>query len=220
MPEYLPRSIRLAPSQASFDLRDLPISSPEQAGSGPWFRLCRRVYASQFFASPGSRLTPISRTFPCAYLAAALQTSVAEVWGDRLAAHRESGGRVFAIPASLAHQWVFLRLARLPADLRLLDLTESRSLLAAGLDAATLYLPDLSIPQAWAERLARHPASLDGVLYRSRHTGEKCLVLWDRPAVERSLEVRLAFEPAGEFLESEQAYILAGHLGLRMAFVK
>lgn len=220
MAEYLPRTIRPAPSQEVFDQRRLPVATSEQVGIGPWFRLCRKEFASPFFPSPGSRLTPISRQFPCVYLAATQVTTVAEVWGDRLAAQRESGGSIFSIPASLAAKWAFLKMECLPADLRLLDLTQSASLLAAGLDATTLYVPDLSIPQGWAERVARHPAQLDGIAYRSRHTGEKCLVLWDQPSGTRDVESRIGFEPAGEFLESDETYLLAGHLGLRLAFVR
>jgi hypothetical protein len=196
------------------------VSNPDQVGIGPWFRLYRKEFASQFYPSPGSRLTPSSREFPCVYLAATPESTVAEVWGDRLAAHREHSGRIFAIPATLAAKWAFLKLERLPQDLRLLDLTQSASLLAAGLDAATLYVPDLRIPQDWAERVARHPTQFDGIAYRSRHTGEKGLVLWNQLGGTCDLESRLRFEPAGEFLESEQAYCLAGHLGLRLAFVR
>lgn len=188
-------------------------------GGSDWFRLARIVFPNPFFASPGSRLTPSSREFPCVYLAENLETTVAEVWGDRFVAQLESGQPVFAISRSQASAWSYLRVAPLPRDLKICDLTDADTRLVVGIDSATLHATDLAIPQAWAECVARHPARFDGIRYRSRHTDEFCLVLWSRGDDSQPLETRTTFEPWGDFCESESAYSVAGKIGVRLAFV-
>jgi hypothetical protein len=74
-----------------FDRRVLPVTLGATLPMTPWFRLYRKAYASQFYASKGSRLTPWSGDFPCVYLAQRKETTVAEVWGDRLAAQQAPG---------------------------------------------------------------------------------------------------------------------------------
>lgn len=214
------RELRLPPDQAAFNLRPLPVSDLRVFRELSWFRLYRVAYPNQFFPSKGSRLTPASGEFPCVYLAASLETTVAEVWGDRLALHRDTGGEVFVITRAQASQWAFLKTASLPPSLRLCDLTHSDTRLAAGLESGALYATDLSVPQLWAERIARHPACFDGIRYRSRHTDEVCLVLWSRAERKPPLDRVLCFNEAGPFCESEAAYILAGKIGVRLAFAR
>lgn len=214
MPEPA-RSIRKPPEQVVFNQLELkqsefPISRFE------WNRLARVAYPGQFYASPGSRLTPISREFPCLYIGESQETAVAEIWGDRFYAHRELGHRVYTIPESEAVQWQYLRVKTVPR-LKLCDLTDSATLLATGFDAATLYGSDLEIPQGWAEVVARHPAIFDGILYRSRHTHRHCIVAWARR--ERGLESEFEFEPDGPFLNSAAAYSVAAAMRLALAFV-
>lgn len=148
-----------------------------------------------------------------------METTVAEVWGDRLAAQQATGADLFAIVTAQARQWAYLRVNQLPPNLRLCNLTAADTLLAVGIDAATLFQPELEMTQRWAECIARHPQRFDGIIYPSRHTGEKCVVLWEHPAGNRLLEQALSFEPAGLFAGSEAAHILAGKLGIRLAFV-
>ena len=213
------RSWRQPPDPGAFDARDIPVVGSGGGDlAGPWFRLYRVAYADQFHASAGSRLTPASGGFPCCYLGASIETTVAEVWGDRLAAHRDQGGNPYVITAGQAREWAYLRVDRLPDDLRLCDLTDAETLLRVGLDAATLYATDLALTRMWAERIARHPAGFDGIRYLSRHDHQPCLVLWDRPGRREPLPGRLVFEPAGDFLDSAAAHRLAGKIGIRLAF--
>lgn len=212
------RELRLPPTQADFDTRALPVSDLRGRSGQPWFRLHRVEYANRFYPSKGSRLTPISGDFPCVYLAASLETTVAEVWGDRFAALREAGGTVHVISRSQAEKWTYLEAGPLPAELRVCDLTDADTRLAAGLDSGTLYAIDLEVPQAWAECMARHPLQFDGIRYRSRHTDEDCLVLWTRPERRPALDETLSFRPAGAFLNSDAAFILAGKIGVRLSF--
>ena len=213
------RTLRLAPPQADFDARAVPAVDESRLAvvGAVWTRLFRRAYPGQFYPSAGSRLTPSSRAFPCVYLGASAQAAVAEVWGDRFQAQRASGRGIYAIEASTADAHAFLRVDAFPA-LRLCDLTDGATLLAVGLDLASLYATDLSVPQGWAEVIARHPAGFDGIVYRSRHTGEDCVVLWVRPG-GRALDGELVFSPAGEFRESVAAYAVAKQAGLTLAFV-
>jgi hypothetical protein len=213
------RALRQPPSQAVFDGRLVPVSIGGDWLGRTWYRLSRREYPSQFFPSKGSRLTPISGEFPCVYLATEMETTVAEVWGDRLDAQRDAGGDTYVIPSGQAAKWAFLKLNTLPSDLRLCDLTSADTRLAMGLDGSSLYATDFDLTQTWAERVARHPHRFDGMRYRSRHTDELCLVLWVRPSEPRPLDQRVQFLPAGEFLRSDAAYILAGKVGIRLAFL-
>lgn len=183
-----------------------------------WHRLCRVEFPSQFFASKGSRLTPISGDFPCVYLAVDQETTVAEVWGDRFAAQRATGADLYVIPRQQALRWTFLQTNGLPEDLRLCDLTQTDTRLALGIEAGTLYATDLRLPQLWAERIARHPNRYDGIAYRSRHTDLACLVLWNRADDAMPLEKRLTFGNSQPFFDAEAAYILAGKTGIRLSF--
>ncbi len=213
------RVIRQAPEQAAFDRRSIPVTPLSDTVGETWHRLYRKEFANQFFPSPGSRLTPESGDFPCIYLASSRLTTVAEVWGDRMAAHRDLGREVYVIPLPQAERWAYLEVSNLPGDLRLCDLTDSETRLATGLDAGALYASDLAIPRAWAERIAQHPARFDGIRYRGRHTDELCLVLWDRGGETPSrLSERIHFANSGEFAESDEANELAAKIGIRLSF--
>jgi len=214
------RDLRLPPDQATFDQRVIPVRDTLTEKKRSWFRLHRVAYPNQFFPSKGSRLTPSSGNFSCVYLAASLETTVAEVWGDRLAALRDAGGSIYVITESQAKQWSYLKTPVLPLGMRLCDLTDRDTRLASGIESGTLYSTDLAVPQLWAERIARHPAHFDGILYRSRHTDELCLVLWIRPERKPPLEHLLRFESAGAFCDSEASHIIAGKIGVRLAFTR
>ena len=90
--------------------------------------------------------------------------------------------------------------------------------LRIGLDAATIYSPDLKNPQSWAEMIATHPNGYDGIVYRSRHTDETCIVLWSRPGV-RDLDAEISFTERGPFRESPPAYAVAQKIGIKLSWV-
>jgi hypothetical protein len=211
------RSIRHAPSQEDFDKRKIPVTEAKKISVSNWFRLARVEFPNQFFASPGSRFTPDSGKFPCVYLSESRETTVAEVWGDKFSAQLEFGLFIYVISTSQAQRWAFLRASPLPERLRICDLTQSATRLAVGVDSSALFAPDFRIPQEWASRIAGHPARFDGIQYRSRHTDECCLVLWNRED-DRPISDELKFEADGPFLESEAAYALAGKIGIHLSF--
>jgi RES domain-containing protein len=210
------RTIRQPPTQADFDRIEVPALDVEPWANG-FFRLANTGHKSQFFASPGSRLTPFSRAFPCVYLAQDKETAVAEIWGDRFFAQRATGAKVFSIAESEAEKLRFLQVEKVPA-LKLCDLTDAATLLSVGIDAATLYCPNLEVPQNWADLIARHPAAFDGILYESRHTNTNCIVAWNSPAC--LLEHKFTFADAGPFLMSPESYAVAKLAGVMLAFTR
>ena len=209
------RDLRPAPTQAEFDKRVIPITGQSLARAT---RLGDPTYSSQFFASPGSRLTPISRRFPSVYLAASKETAVAERWGDRFAAQRAAGLDLYVIPAAEAAAAAFLEVDPVPAA-KLCDLTNGNVMIAVGIDNATLTTTDLKIPQEWAERIARHPEKFDGIRYLSRHTNEACIVLWLRPGGP-DFTTLLKFGAPIPFLDSTPAHAVAATCGLRLSFAR
>jgi RES domain-containing protein len=211
------RNIRPPPDQAAFDASVIPDSPATLvSSSGSWHRLCNPRYPSQFYASPGARLTPISAEFPCVYLAATKETSVAEIWADRFHARRAKGATLYSIPATDAKALAFLSAVMLPA-MKLCDLTNGDVRLATGLEAGTIYTTDFKVPQTWAERIARHPGNFDGILYRSRLTDEHCLVLWMRKGA-RALYKAITLTAAVPFYDSPEAYSVAKKCGLKLSF--
>jgi RES domain-containing protein len=209
------REIRPAPRQAEFDKRPIPLTGQSLPRAT---RLCNPAYASQFYASRGSRLTPNSLKFSTVYLAASKETAVAELWGDRFAAQRAKGSDLFIIPAAEAAKSAYLDVDAVPPA-KLCDLTDGNVLLAVGVDATTLTTIDLAVPQAWAECVANHPERFDGIRYFSRHTNEPCIALWLRPGGPDFANL-LKFGAPMPFLDSTPAHAVAAKCGLRLSFAR
>lgn len=220
-----PRESRLAPpTQTEFDHRVIPVSTEAVLDSPAWYRLSTKVHTSQFYPSPNSRLTPSSFTVPCCYLAPSKETTVAEIWGDTIDAERREAAKdpipadVFTLSKAIAGGQAYLQLRMPLPPLRLCDLTDPETLGKTGFEKGALYSTDLKIPQQWAERIAHHHLSFDGIVYRSRHTDEKCIVLFSR-LTGRDLKSELHFDPAGEFRHSLEAQRLAARMGMRISFL-
>lgn len=209
------RELRQPAEQASFDQIQIP--EPAQDSPLPSIRLGNTNYPSHFFANPASRLTPSSLEFPCVYLGADKETAIAEVWGDRFWLAREKNRGQFNIDRALVAHTFFLTAIIFPA-LRLCDLTRSDVLLALGLDNGSLYSTDLKCPQSWAERIARHPSSFDGILYPSRMTHARCLVLWKRPG-GRDLASEVFFAQTDPFVDSPEVVSTAAKCQVQVSFV-
>src|SRR5437660_12806993 len=108
------REVRPAPDPGVFNSRPLVSTSDPLKLEGPWWRLSRKCFPSEFFASPGSRLTPISRSFPCVYLACDHKTVVGEIYGDRFARAQKDGKAVFKIATTDATTYAYRRVDALP----------------------------------------------------------------------------------------------------------
>ena len=220
-----PRETRLAPpALEEFRKRVIPIATESTLASTPWYRLSTKAHATQFYPSPNSRLTPRSLSIPCCYLAPSKETTVAEIWGDTIDAERRAAAKdptpsnVFTLSKAIAGGQAYLQLRTPLPTLALCDLTDVETLGKTGFEKGALYSPDLKIPQQWAELIALHDLRFDGIIYRSRHTDEKCLVLFSRP-VGRDLKSKLVFDPAGEFRHSLAAQRLAARIGMRISFL-
>ncbi len=203
------RELREPPTQAEFDA--IPIPTPSSAFALPTVRLGDRGFPSHFYENVRSRLTP--KGYRCSYLAANAMTAVLERWRDVFSAHRKAG--VFAISQKKTAKQVFLQ-GTLPA-LKLCDLTNADVISAVGVDIATLHYPFIRRAKLWAERIARHPAQFDGILYRSRHTQEPSLVIWLRPG-GRELEREVPFVETGFFNNSTEAYSAAAKCQIVLSF--
>ena len=207
------RELREAPPQDLFDKMDIP---EKPFSLEPAYRLGDVTFPSQFFASPRSRLTPVSGVFPCIYLGASRRTCVAEVWGDKFYPQAKSGRTNFGIGALDAAKSRFRKFDQLPA-LKICNVTDIDVREKLGIESGTFYAPSLVLPRTWAERVARHPKNFDGIFYRSRLTDEMCLVIWNRPG-GRDIEPDLKFVDDGPFLDCAESYRLAASCGLKLAF--
>ena len=215
------RRSRVAPPPSGLREAVIPVFTETRLTTGSfadvtWTRLHHVAYPNRFHSSLKSRLTPASGAYPCVYLAPSAETAVAEIWGDQMVLEKGRGEDVFAIPKKKAHTYGFLVADSIP-PVRLCDFTHGETLLSIGLDFGTLYSPDLAVTQQWAEAVAAHDARFDGIVYRSRHTGEECVVLWLRPG-GRPLDRELTFRAAEPFVDSDAAYKVAESIGITLAF--
>ena len=213
------REVRVAPDTGVFNARAISRAPERNLPGGPWWRLARKGYAREFYANPGSRLTPSSYAFPCVYLGTDHKTIVSEIYGDKFAAAQRAAHRYFAISICDAASYTYRRVDSLPAGLNVCDLTDPDTLGQVGIDGSTLYTIDFQITQEWAERIARHPAHFDGIIYPSRHTFQKCIVLWRREGSARDVEREITFLDDGEFIYSKPAYEAAAARGLKLTFI-
>ena len=213
------RGIREAPDVGVFNARSIRLTASAKLAETPWYRLAQTAYSDPFFANQASRFTPSSWHFPCVYLAKDKQTTVSEVFGDRMALAQAAGVTVFSIPRALADSYRYRTVSILPGDLKLCDLTDAETLQNTGLDIASYHLANVQVPQLWAERIANHPSGFDGIQYRSRHTDQHCLVIWIRPDLTRDLRREMTFGDSGPFRHSKEAYASAALRGLKLSFL-
>lgn len=214
------RDLRKAPAQADFDQITFGAFDASKLAARPWFRLSSKLYASEFYANPGSRLTPNSRRFSCVYLAEDKATTVAEVWGDRFFARRSAGHKSYSISKGDADALRYVSEKTLP-PLNLCDFNDTDVFLKVGIDDGTLYSVDLGFPQSWAEVIAGHPNKFDGIFYRSRHTHRDCIVAWNRPVpLGRDLEREFTFVEEGPFTDSLESHEIATKIGVTLSFVR
>ncbi|HEY5792918.1 MAG TPA: RES family NAD+ phosphorylase [Chthoniobacterales bacterium] len=176
------RSPRLPLEQPAFDLLEMPVS---EADPQTWVNLRFAEFCDKkhlFYANAGARLTPHSLNIPGVYLARTEKTAFLELYGDRLDAARQAGTQMILAEAELNRR-VFAGIRT--ESLRLCDLARKGGGSKLRLDAGTLRASDLEYPQKFAEAICHHPAEVDGIRYRSRHTDEVCLVVWNRREVAR-----------------------------------
>lgn len=78
--------------------------------------------------------------------------------------------------------------------LRVADFT--KPLVAAGGDGLILSTPDYNITNKWSSAVYCHPGNVDGILYRSRYSGQECIAIFERAAfIARDHPVSLIEHP-------------------------
>ncbi len=171
------RSPRIPLAQPAFNGLEMPLCESDPQS---WVNLRFAEFAEKkhlFYANPGARLTPFSMGVPCLYLTRTEKTAFFELYGDRLYAAKHAGRRMI-LPETELNRRIFVGVQTVP--LRLCDLVRRGGGSKLHLDAGTLWASDLEYPQKFAEAIYHHPANVDGIQYRSRHTEEICLVVWGR----------------------------------------
>lgn len=92
-------------------------------------------------------------------------------------AARQAGVQLI-LPETELNRRVFVAIRT--ESLRLCDLVRKGGGSKLHLDTGTLWASDFEYPQKFAEAIYHHPAKVDGLRYRSRHTDEICLAVWSR----------------------------------------
>jgi len=163
--------------QSEFDR--LPMATHTVAARR-WVNLRFAKWANEktlFYANPESRLTPVRMDVPCLYLAQTEASAFQELYGDKLYLAKEAKAQLL-ITEEECKERVFVTVQT--KEVVLCDLVDEGAAQKIGLDSGTLYDEQLSFPQSFAERIYHHPARVDGIRYLSRHTNERCVVLWER----------------------------------------
>ncbi len=180
------RAPRLPLAPTAFDELDMPVLSMKPQ---TWINLRFAEFSDNkhlFYANAGARLTPYSLKVPCLYLAKEEKTAFLELYGDRLYAAKHAG-RLMILPESELNRRIFIRVQT--DSLRVCDLTQKGGGTKLHFDAGTLWTSNLEYPQKFAEAIYHHPAQVDGIRYKSRHTDEICLVVWNRRDVAHAEKI-------------------------------
>lgn len=172
-----PRPIRLP--AANFNGRPLPTVVLKN-----WIGL--RVHsiprrAVQFRLTPSHRFSHPDASKGLLYLAEDLETCLWESFGDAVL----NPGSL--IPRS---QWMNKRVSQIQIkeNLKVVDLTTTKTRSALKVDLSALKHPELEVPQAWGLAIQNHPEQVDGFYYHSRFTNGRCLTLFDRKGMNSKLK--------------------------------
>ena len=125
-------------------------------------------------ARADSRFSAPDLPFPVLYLASRKLTGFWECFGDELNDRPQDEKRLSERTLGM-RRWVRFNIK---PPLRVLDLTDA-DVLCAGYE----------VTQCWAKELMLHPASSDGLRYRSRLDNDQdCLAVFGRPQLRRALQ--------------------------------
>lgn len=127
--------------------------------------------AIQFRNVPSHRFSHPDASSGLIYLAEDLETCLWECFGDAIL---EPGT---AVSSSI---WMSRKLSEIQTrtQLRICDLTETKTRSALKVDLSALKHTDLNIPQAWGLAIMNHPDAVDGFQFTSRFTNRRCTVLF------------------------------------------
>ncbi len=141
--------------------------------------------AINFRLNPAHRFSHPNAPAGLLYLGESCETCLWECFGDSI-----------LDPDSLipSQQWINQRVSEVTfkKPLRLCDLTQTAVRSALKVDLSALKHTDLTVPQAWGLAIQNHPEEVDGLLYNSRFTGERCLVLFERKTTASLLKSKIS----------------------------
>jgi hypothetical protein len=176
------------------DLHQQPL--PTRTTDGPWFRVHKQARdPAHFGRATRFRFDDPAGDFGVLYLASCPRGAFIETFG-----HSTAG----APRVVTAHALKARLLSRVDFEptLRLVDLTGA-GLARVGADAR-LCTGDYRVAQRWSAALAAHPATPDGLLYRSRHDPSRlCAAVFERASD------RLTSTPVGCLMAPPHQRLLA-----------
>jgi hypothetical protein len=141
------------------------------------------------------------------YLATDIATCLWEVFGDEV--YETHGLRRLA-----TERWINQAVSQIQvaASLKICDLTSVETRSACGVDLASIVHPTLDYPHAWARAIAEHPKKYDAILYESRFTSKKCLVIYDRAAGKAIKPIDTPATLRG--MDEAERFLLVNHIAL------
>jgi hypothetical protein len=150
----------------------------------PWFRVHPiDKSAIHFGISANNRFTPEKSPFGVLYAGEDLHTSLFEMFGDEFL---ENDYRI------RAWKWMSYRVSELQfPSVSVCDLSDTHARTALGVDIASLMAAEVEIPQKWALAVMNHQSKADGITYQSRFTSRKCLALFNRRDLRRTIQMNL-----------------------------
>jgi len=130
---------------------------------------------------PSHRFTHPDAPQGLLYLGGDLETCLWECFGDQIL---DPGAKIHR------NKWFNSRASEinLKKPLSICDLTDLGTRRRLKVDLPALNNTDISIPQQWGLAIQTHPDEVDGFFFPSRFTGERCLVLFERPKVAAKLK--------------------------------
>jgi hypothetical protein len=173
------RTLRLPP--ANFDALIIPRSRQPARN---WFRVHPSACLALYFSlNTNHRFSHKDCPYPFVYLAVDIETCLFERFGDQAYDQQKS------VPQSL---WDAHSVSSIQAPgLLVCDLTNAKTLSALTVDLTALLHNNLTAPQEWGLAIQRHPASFQGIKFKSRFNDKACLAMFQRDSAEPCLRETL-----------------------------
>jgi hypothetical protein len=174
MPDHL-RPLRLPPP----DFAQINVPVTPYPGRELWRLHGQGQSAIYFSLNPEHRFSHEQCPAKVLYLGEELTTCLWERFGDD----------ILNVDARVSESlWRTRELSRVQVpELRLCDLTDELTRSRAKVDVSALVHTALSAPKAWGLAIQQHPASFDGLRYRSRFDNQPCVALFDRGPLAANL---------------------------------
>ncbi len=142
-----------------------------------WFRVHRSIHAANHFSLDAHhRYSHPECPYHYLYVGVDTGTCCFERFGDN------AYDTMKAIPKTLWDDHG-ISLVRVP-ELHVCDMTDAKTLSALMVDLSALMDTHVATPQEWGLAIQNHPASFQGIKFKSRFNGKACLALFKRDGIE------------------------------------